>query len=178
MKRQRVLIPLDGSEFSRRIVPHICRLLSPAEYTLILLHVAEPPEGLVGMPARPIALGWTAPMHTQRRDQEYTAHPIFATQVEQSERAAIEIELLTDQQRLTAAGYSVFVMARFGNPADEIVGAVTQEAVDMVAMATHGRTGLRQLVLGSVAEQVVRRLTIPVLLARPFDQEEDRRYMR
>ena len=44
MKKHRVLIPLDGSEFSRRIVSHICRLLDPADHTLILLQVAEPQD--------------------------------------------------------------------------------------------------------------------------------------
>jgi nucleotide-binding universal stress UspA family protein len=108
-------------------------------------------------------------MYTHKRDHQYAAHPIYASQVEQNERAEIESELLADQTRLAAAGYSVGVLVRFGNPADEIVNAVEQKAIDMVAMATHGRTGLRQFVLGSVAEQVLRRLTIPVLLARPFD---------
>jgi nucleotide-binding universal stress UspA family protein len=173
MKKHRVLIPLDGSEFSRRIIPHICRLLDPATHKLILLHVAEPPVGLVGSPPRPVAVGWTTSMYTSKHDLEYAAHPIYANQVEQSERAAIEHTLLEEQQSLEKAGYVVSVLARFGDPAEEIIDTARLEAAGMVAMATHGRTGLRQLVLGSVAEQVLRRLPVPALLVRPFDQDAD-----
>jgi nucleotide-binding universal stress UspA family protein len=152
---------------------NICRLLHPADHTLILLHVAEPALSIVGALPCPVAATWTASRYTRERDLHYAAHLIYASQVEQSERTEIEIELLADQQRLAAASYSVGVLVRFGNPADEIVNAVEQEAIDMVAMATHGRTGLRQLVLGSVTEQVLRHLKIPVLLMRPFDQQAD-----
>lgn len=171
MKKQRVLIPLDGSDFSRRIVPYICRLLDPADHTLILLQVAESPVSITGGPPRPVAIGWTRAMYTRERDLEYATHPIYASQLEQSQRSVIERDLRGDQQRLEQAGYSVSVEVRFGEPAEEIAEAVRQEAIDLVAMATHGRTGLRQLVLGSVAEQVLGHLTVPVLLVRPFDQE-------
>lgn len=53
---------------------------------------------------------------------------------------------------------------RFGDPAEEIVREAESVGVNLVAMATHRRTGVRRLVRGSVAEKVERATTIPVLL--------------
>ena len=46
MVKKKVLIPLDGSELSRQVLPHVRRLLSPEEHTLILFRAAEVPEGV------------------------------------------------------------------------------------------------------------------------------------
>jgi len=167
MRKRTALIPLDGSPFSRQIVSHVCHLLDPEEYALVLLRVAEPVAGLIGAPPKPVSAGWPSVMYEHERDVEYASHPIFATQQEASERAAIEHELLEDQRRLAQAGYSVSVVVQFGDPAQQIVTFAEEHAVDVVAMATHGRTGLQHLVLGSVAEHVLRSVTIPVVLVRP-----------
>ena len=69
------------------------------------------------------------------------------------------------------------VVVRFGDPAGEIANFSKTAHVDLIAMATHGRTGIRQFVLGSVAEQVLRIVDKPVLLLRPREiqnsNEED-----
>jgi nucleotide-binding universal stress UspA family protein len=54
-----------------------------------------------------------------------------------------------------------------GSPADEIRRFAEAERVDLVVMATHGRTGLEHIVMGSVAERVVRLCTMPVLTVKP-----------
>ena len=81
--------------------------------------------------------------------------------------------LLPDQELLQRDGYTVTSLVRFGEPAEEIADLARCANVDIVAMATHGQTGLRHLLLGSVAEQVLRDLTIPVLMIRPTDRTED-----
>ncbi|HET9620815.1 MAG TPA: universal stress protein [Kofleriaceae bacterium] len=60
-----------------------------------------------------------------------------------------------------------FVHARIGKPADEILQLAREIGADLILVGTHGRTGLAQLVLGSVAERVVREAECPVLVARP-----------
>jgi nucleotide-binding universal stress UspA family protein len=54
-----------------------------------------------------------------------------------------------------------------GRPADEIIRAVEREGTDLIVMGTHGRRGFKRLMLGSVAEEVVRRATCPVLTVKP-----------
>jgi nucleotide-binding universal stress UspA family protein len=61
----------------------------------------------------------------------------------------------------------VIRVVRSGSPAEEIRRFAEEEAVDLIAMATHGRTGLQHILLGSVAEKVVRLSRIPVLTIKP-----------
>jgi nucleotide-binding universal stress UspA family protein len=105
--------------------------------------------------------------------QEYATHPVYDTQLEESEWDALANELLDDRRHLENLGYPASIEVRFGDPAEEIVDLAQSAGADIVALATHGQTGLRQLVLGSVAKQVLHRLAIPVLLVRPFGTERD-----
>ena len=171
--KKNVLIPLDGSPFSREIMRHIRHVLDPEAYRLVLLQVAERPVGMLGVPPPPFPSVWPLPLQTyaSTRDVERARHPIYASQQEHNTCAEIEAALSVEQAVLRDAGYAVSVSVRFGDPAEEIVACARDADIDLVAMATHGRTGLRHLLMGSVAEQVLRRLAIPVLLVRPFAEE-------
>ncbi len=77
----------------------------------------------------------------------------------EQEIARIKREVLADTDHET--------VLLIGNPAEEIVKAEREYGADLVVMATHGRTGVSHLVLGSVAERVVRESSCPVLTLRP-----------
>lgn len=62
---------------------------------------------------------------------------------------------------------STDMLTEFGDPAHVIAEAARREAVDVVVMATHGRTGLERLTMGSVATRVLQRAPSPVMLVRP-----------
>jgi nucleotide-binding universal stress UspA family protein len=62
---------------------------------------------------------------------------------------------------------------RLGKPVDEIRRFVQEEGIDLVVMATHGRTGLRHIMIGSIAERVIRVSPVPVLTVKPFSQDEE-----
>ena len=68
---------------------------------------------------------------------------------------------------LAAEGLTARSVVRSGEPADEIVRLADEEHADMIVMGTQGRTGLERLMLGSVAERVIRRSRCPVLTVRP-----------
>jgi nucleotide-binding universal stress UspA family protein len=68
--------------------------------------------------------------------------------------------------RLGKDGVTATPFIRLGNPVDEINKFVDEEKVDLIVMGTHGRTGLQHLLVGSVAERVVRTSTKPVLTIR------------
>lgn len=174
LHKQRLLIPLDGSLFSKQVVPHVCHLLSPDRTDVILLRVIPLPEGHVGMPPRIISPIWPLPMYESQRDAEEAHHPIYASQERASLEAMLVHELLDDVHRLQETGYEVSVAVRFGDPAEEIIAFVQDEGVDMVAMATHGRSGISRLVLGSVASAVLRDLRVPLLLVRPLTDRAHR----
>ncbi len=77
----------------------------------------------------------------------------------EQELARLKAEMLADVEHET--------ILRLGNPAEEIIKAEHDYGADLVVMATHGRTGVSHLVLGSVAERVVRESVCPVLTMRP-----------
>jgi nucleotide-binding universal stress UspA family protein len=71
---------------------------------------------------------------------------------------------------LRARGVETAWMVRCGGPENEILAAADESGVDMIAMATHGRAGVGRLLFGSVAEAVLRRATVPVLMIRQPDR--------
>lgn len=63
--------------------------------------------------------------------------------------------------------FPIEVHLRFGDPAEEILQEAEELSCDLIVLGTHGRTGLSRLLMGSVAETVMRQATIPVLTAKP-----------
>jgi nucleotide-binding universal stress UspA family protein len=79
-------------------------------------------------------------------------------------------QLLTDAARTYAAGVPYEVVVKHGNPYTEIIDLATAQHADVIVMSTHGRTGPRRLVIGSVTEKVVRAAPCPVFTFRPQEQ--------
>lgn len=75
---------------------------------------------------------------------------------------------------LAGQGVSARAVVTVGVPWEEIIRVAAQEGAEMIVMGTQGRTGLDRLLLGSVAERVIRRAPCPVLTVRP-DAGEDTR---
>ncbi len=69
----------------------------------------------------------------------------------------------------------VRAVVRVGDPASEIVEWADEEGCDLVVVGTHGRSGIPRLILGSVAERVVRQAHVPVLVARNHARRERER---
>ena len=168
MFKKTVVVPLDGSEYSARILPVVHKQLPPTENRLILLRVCKDSSGMVGIPQSPVAAEVNMPVYGSHRDAVYAHHPIYASQIQESQRAEVVAELSEIVGGLKTLGYEVAVEVTFGDPAAEIIHFVTFTDVDLVAMSTHGRTGLSKLLFGNVAEALVRQANVPVLLLRPF----------
>jgi nucleotide-binding universal stress UspA family protein len=81
--------------------------------------------------------------------------------VRESEKYLEELE-----KELKGRGLRVSSVVRYGHAAEEILDHAAFSGADLIAMSTHGRTGVSRWVLGSVAEKVLRASTIPLLLVR------------
>jgi nucleotide-binding universal stress UspA family protein len=172
MPRNTVLIPMDGSAFSESILPVVRRFLRPEENELILYQVAEPPDGGTGGIAALVAsdeLHDATMARLTPAQVDLAMHPIYTSQVEEGVAAKLEDKLLLLAQDLRTAGYTVMTEVGFGDPAPEVEEFIQSHAIDLVAMTTHGRTGLQRALLGSVAEQILRHVSIPILLLHPFE---------
>ena len=171
MSKRKVLIPLDGSEFSRQIVGVVQNFFDARDVSLVLFRVAQPPSVPLEIPsARDMIVG-SYPMSGSYEAYNAAMERSYALIEQEMEtlRSEIADELRPDAERLREQGYSVRVEVQFGEPAPRIVQYVSDESIGLVAMATHGRSGVSRLVLGSVAERVLRGSAAPVLLLRPQD---------
>jgi nucleotide-binding universal stress UspA family protein len=167
MATRKALIPLDGSPFSRQVLSHVHGLLNPDDYTLVLLQVAPPPRSYTPPPRRMAGSAWATEHYDSSWDAEQAAHPIYDTQIWDNIRTMLLDDMAPEARRLKEAGFGVSVEVRFGEPAQEIVDLVEEEGIDLVVMSTHGRGGLARLLMGSVAQSVPRRLSVPVMMVRP-----------
>lgn len=140
----RILCPTDFSDVSQRAEAYAVALARHYEATLHLLHV-DPPLPLM------------AP---------YGEVPVdIRLFEEQRERAAADLAAARDRAR--ASGVPADTSLRGGHPAREILDIARNQAVDMVVIGTHGRGGVEHLLLGSVAEKVLRKAPCPVLVVPP-----------
>jgi nucleotide-binding universal stress UspA family protein len=176
MTKRKVLIPLDGSEFSRQIVRVVQDYFDPRDVTLVLLRVTQPPSVPTDLPsAREVLVGSypLAGSYEQYSSAMEQSYALVEKEID-SVRNELVDELRVDAERLRELGYTVKIEAQFGDPAQRIIQYVSNEGIGLVAMATHGRSGLSRLVLGSVAERVLRGATAPVLLLRPQESTVER----
>jgi nucleotide-binding universal stress UspA family protein len=143
-----VVVPLDGSRFSEAALPVAARLARSAGARLTLVMVHEPTMAFV--PAADI------PAPVPPDDAELRAH---------------EREYLVDTARhLGRIGpHEVSHELLDGIAATALVDAIDRERPDLVVMSTHGRGPLSRFWLGSVADHLIRHVTVPILLLRPRD---------
>lgn len=134
----RILVPLDGSPLAEGILPEVAELARRHGAEILLLRVA---------------LAHTFP-------------GVDATEAQVHVVEEAETYLAGVERRLAAEGIPVSSAVRYGHAADEILDHAQARRADLIAMCTHGRTGLLRILLGSVAEAVLRGSPVPVLLLR------------
>ncbi len=176
MSKRKVLIPLDGSEFSRQIVRVVRTFFDPKDVHLILFRAAFPPTIAPDVsPQDALAGTMQVAGSYEAYNRALEAEFSDASKERESLRTALMDALRVDAERLQQEGYKVDVEVHFGDAAQRIIDFVNDEDIDLVAMATHGRSGIGRLVLGSVAERVLRGVTVPVLLMRSVSEPHAQR---
>jgi len=135
---KRILVPLDGSSLAEAVLPQVQELAKALGAELFLVRAAA----------------------------AHVFPGVDPTEGEVDVVQKAEAYVGEVAGRLHDAGIPVHTAVRYGEAAEEILDHIGVNAIDLVAMSTHGRSGLSRLVLGSVAAQVVHRATVPVLLMR------------
>ncbi len=172
---QKILVSLDGTDFRRQIIPHIQKLFSPDKHELIFLRVARSVHGLMPEPPQEATSEFREPGYRSDRDMKRAKHPIYEAQVRDSAQSDLEAEMRKITRPLKEAGYKTFIVVKFSDePSKAILNCVTERKIDMVAMTTHGRAGLTRMIFGNVAEKVLHKLTVPVMLLRPVDKAKSK----
>jgi nucleotide-binding universal stress UspA family protein len=140
---QRILVPLDGSPLAERVLPHLPHLLPP-RVDLCLLQVISP------RPPEPVA-----------------GHDMTEWPTPVPPREEVAREYLNSVRETALAGYGpASIVVTGGKPVETIAEVAREQGADLIAMATHGASGLARWTMGSVAEGVMQRASCPVLLVR------------
>lgn len=146
-----ILVPMDFSAASKRALRYACDVADAVGASLHIIHVLE----------NPFAPG--AFMET------YTPPGDYLENLDRQARAELEAQLTTEEK----AQYSAVLILRLGAPAQEILQYLKEHgAIDLVVMATAGRGGVARLLMGSVADKIVRAAPCPVLTLHPQDRAD------
>ena len=145
---KKVLVPTDFSEASKAALRYACDLATATNASLCVLHAVESPYS-AGLP------------------EHCTMPHEYLKQLERSARRELEKlldEVLTPEE---SKQFRVSLVLRTGGAAREILRYLQEHPnVDLVVMATHGRGGVRRLMMGSIADKIVRAANCPVLTMR------------
>lgn len=147
---QKILLPTDFSDYSQNAAAYATEFANKFGAELHLLHVLQ---DLVAMVPEP-GLAFPPPGD-------------YMLELQQSAETALT--KLPDPP--LAEGAEVVRAVRQGPPFVEIVRYAKENDIDLIIMGTHGRSGLSHVLLGSVAEKVVRKSPCPVLTVRPTDHQ-------
>ena len=146
---KRMLVPLDGSELAEVVFGYAKELAGRLDLDLILLHVSGPKEQDL------------LPIH--RAYIERAAESVKRQSMQVQERTKTE-----PGGKAVEAGGEVVV----GHPAEEILRYAEDNDIDIILLATHGRSGVKRWAIGSVADKVLRASKVPVWLVRASTLEE------
>lgn len=144
---QKILVPLDGSKLGEAAIPLVTELSNKTGAEIVLFRVVEPISAFVGPTGE---MAWSL-VNTYEKNARY---PVLAYLERTKESLKNIIPVIS-----TATGE--------GLPADQIVDYAQANTIDLIAMSTHGRSGIGRWVFGSVTEKVLHAGEQPVLVVRP-----------
>ena len=139
----RVLVPVDGSKQSQEACNLVFEEFPNA--TLVLVHVINPAEASYGAQA---------------------SIPSFSEEWYKEEKERAETTFAEIEQEAREHGVEVEHSVEVGKPSHVIVDYAEEHDIDHIVMGSHGREGVSRILLGSVAETVMRRSPVPVTVVR------------
>lgn len=147
---QHILVPLDGSELAELALDDAFTLAKMSNAEVTLLQVISPIEHVI---------------------VDAASHPIFIDQQWEAQRT-LALSYLHDICKRTGCDeLTIHRVVEMGLPAETIIDYARSHPIDLIVMATHGRSGLQRWVFGSVADKVLRGAETPVLLVRAHAQQ-------
>jgi len=142
---QHILVPLDGSKLAELALEHAFTLAQLCQAELTLLQVVPPIKEVIAAEGE---------------------HPLFVDE-QWLDAETRDLEYLhTVCKRMNCRDLTIHIVVEMGSPAEMIVDYAHEQPIDLIVMATHGRSGLQRWVYGSVADKVLRGADVPVLLIR------------
>lgn len=143
---KKILFPLDLTENSSKILPYVLSMSEKYDSLVYLIHVVQ---------------------DLNKWGKLYVPHPSMDNfQEEAIEVAKKALDSVCENQLQSCPNFQKRVVS--GDTVDEILKVIESEDIDLVIMGTHGRKGLEHVFFGSVAENVVKKSSVPVLIINPY----------
>ncbi len=151
---QPILVPLDGTDIAKEILPYVSQLALKEDTPLVLLTVVDPddieyPTGSTG-----------------------GREPVHRYQIEENIKIQALSQLNEVLEGLQAKGLQAQATTAVGRPAEEIMRAATAEGCGLIAMSTRGRNAIGRGILGSVTDKVLHSSSVPVLTFTPLESAD------
>jgi nucleotide-binding universal stress UspA family protein len=147
---KKILFPIDLTENAYKVLPYVLSVSEKYNAMIYLFHVVP---------------------DLQKLAKEYIAHtsPYASLDIfkkESVEGAEKAMDRVCEEQLQSCSNFKRRIVC--GDPATEILKLIDSEGIDLVIMGTHGRKGLEHVIFGSVAENVVKKSPVPVLIINPY----------
>lgn len=143
-----ILVPADGSEGVQGAIDHGIEIATLADATIHALYVVDTGD------------------YTPLSEAKWLT-------IEEALEAEGENAVSDVEDRALEAGIDAVTTIAHGNPSEEILAYADENDVDLIVMGTSGRSGIDRVLVGSVAENVIRRAEVPVLMKRTTVRESD-----
>lgn len=144
---EKILVCLDGSELAEQILPYITEQAKKFKSKVILIQAIAKPSSVIS---------GTGPVTGPALQDQIDAEDSKATKY--LSRIATKL-----QEEEIAAEYTTVK----GAPGQEIVGYARENEINLIAIATHGHSGIKRAILGSIADYVIRESHLPMLVIKP-----------
>jgi nucleotide-binding universal stress UspA family protein len=143
---QKIMVPLDGSELAECVLPHVATLAQGRQVkNVVFVRVVEPFHQPTG---------------------DYVIDEKQIAKIEAEHKLSVEAYLKQLVNRVKYEGISVQYKVLFGRVAEGLADFAAKNQVDLIVIATHGRSGFSRWVWGSVADRILRSSCVPVLMVR------------
>jgi len=152
---KKILIPLDGSRLSTKTIPYAIEIAGKFDSEVAMLRVVKQTNPVVS--GGPTEIGGPADIKLEMQ---------IALQQDMKNTLAARRYLQRQSRKLKNKGIKSFYKVILGTPAHSIATFCHKEHIDLVIMTTHGKSGFKRAILGSVSDEVVRQSGVPVLLIK------------
>jgi nucleotide-binding universal stress UspA family protein len=141
-----IMVPLDGSELAECVLGHVVDIAKSCENPTVSLIRVVPPLRLYG--------------------GDYDMGMINVQEIEDASIKAAQDYMREKSAMLAKHGIEVKTAVLFGNVIDSLLDYETKNKIDLIVIATHGRSGVGRMVLGSIADKLLKTSEAPVLMIR------------
>ena len=139
---EKILYPTDFSDVSKKALEYCKKLKEAGTKKVIVLHVIEMDPNIEKVPAN--------------------IKEVFKKELEQTARKEIE----TMATELKKTGFDVTVRIELGSPVKKILEVEDEENVSAIVLGSHGKSNIKEILIGSVSENVIRKSRVPVLVVK------------